>query len=77
MQWLARAAQIALLAVVYFGVAKASLLLAIPPGYATPVWPPSGIGLAALLLFGNRLWPGIWVGAALVNYRSTSRSSLQ
>ena len=68
MRWLARAAQIALLAAVYFVVAKASLLLAIPPGYATPVWPPSGIGLATLLLFGNRLWPGIWLGAAAVNF---------
>jgi diguanylate cyclase len=64
----------ALLLVAYFVAAKASLLLAIPPGYATAVWPPSGIALAALLLFGNRVWPGIWVGAALVNY--TVNSSL-
>ena len=68
LQWLARLAQWALLAAVYFTAAKASLLLAIPPGYASPVWPPSGIGLAALLIFGNRLWPGIWVAAAAVNY---------
>ncbi len=60
--------QVALLASVYVGVAKASLLLAIPPGYATAVWPPSGIALAALLLFGRRLWPGVWLGAAIVNY---------
>ena len=59
--------RIVLLAAVYFTAAKASLLLAIPPGYATPVWPPSGIALAALLLFGPRLWPGIWLGAALTN----------
>ena len=68
LQWLARIAQVALLAAIYFGAGKASLLLAIPPGYASPVWPPSGIGLAALLVFGNRLWPGIWIGAAIVNY---------
>jgi diguanylate cyclase (GGDEF)-like protein len=43
------------------------LSLAIPPGYATAVWPPSGIALAALLLWGQRLWPGIWVGSFLVN----------
>ncbi|HKQ26197.1 MAG TPA: MASE1 domain-containing protein [Burkholderiales bacterium] len=59
--------KIVLLAVVYFTAAKASLLLAIPPGYATAVWPPSGIALAALLLFGSRIWPGIWLGAALTN----------
>jgi len=56
-----------LLALIYFAAAEASLLLAVPPGYATPVWPPSGIALAALLLGGKRLWPGVWLGAALAN----------
>src|SRR5262249_2619536 len=37
------------------------------PGYATSVWPPSGIALAAILLCGPRVWPGVWIGAALVN----------
>ncbi|HZS68178.1 MAG TPA: MASE1 domain-containing protein [Burkholderiales bacterium] len=62
-----RALQVALLAVVYFTAAKLSLLLAIPPGYATAVWPPSGIALAALLLWGNRLWPGVWIGSFAAN----------
>lgn len=52
----------------YFAAAKASLIFAIPPGYATAVWPPSGIALAALLLWGVRAWPGVWLGAALTNY---------
>jgi hypothetical protein len=39
-----------------------------PAGYATAVWPPSGIAVAALLLLGNRAWPGVWAGAALVNF---------
>ncbi len=56
------------LAVCYFVAATASLLLAIPPGYATAVWPPSGIALAALLLFGARVWPGVWLGALLANF---------
>jgi integral membrane sensor domain MASE1 len=60
--------QMLLLAAVYFVAAKLSLQLAIPPGYATAVWPPSGIALAALLLWGTRLWPGIWLGAALINF---------
>jgi diguanylate cyclase (GGDEF)-like protein/PAS domain S-box-containing protein len=59
--------QASLLAALYFAAAKVSLLLAIPPGYATAVWPPSGIALAAALALGNRVWPGIWIGAALVN----------
>ena len=59
--------QVLLLALVYFVAAKLSLALAIPPGYATAVWPPSGIALAAMLLLGGRAWPGIWLGATLVN----------
>jgi diguanylate cyclase (GGDEF)-like protein len=59
--------QLGLLAGAYFLAGKLSLLLAIPPGYATALWPPSGIALAAALLAGTRVWPGIWIGAALVN----------
>jgi PAS domain S-box-containing protein len=62
-----RALQVALLAAAYFVAAKVSLLAAIPPGYATAVWPPSGIALAALLLWGNRLWPGVWIGSFAAN----------
>ena len=60
-------AQVTLIALVYVAVARLSLALAIPPGYATPVWPPSGIALAAMLLFGIRSWPGVWLGAAIAN----------
>ena len=66
--------QMTLLAALYFALAKLSLLTAIPPGYATSVWPPSGLALAAVLLLGQRVWPGIWVGAALTNL--TVQSSL-
>src|SRR4029077_4363493 len=59
--------QVVFIAGIYFVAARMSLALAIPPGYATPVWPPSGIALAAALLSGSRIWPGIWIGAALVN----------
>lgn len=51
----------------YYIAGRLGLLLAIPPGYATAVWPPSGIALAAVLLAGNRVWPGIWLGSFLVN----------
>jgi signal transduction histidine kinase len=60
--------QLAVLAVVYFVLAKASLALALPPGYATAVWPPAGVGLAALWLRGLGLWPGVWLGAAAAHY---------
>ncbi|MBV9360088.1 MAG: MASE1 domain-containing protein [Betaproteobacteria bacterium] len=62
-----RTAQAVLLAVVYFAAAKVSLLVAIPPGYATAIWPPSGIALAALLLWGIPLWPGAWIGSFAAN----------
>jgi signal transduction histidine kinase len=57
----------AILAAAYFAAAKLSLLVAIPPGYATAVWPPSGIAVAALLLAGSRLWPGVLVGSFAAN----------
>ena len=60
-------ARLILVAGSYFAAAKLSLFFAIPPGYATAVWPPSGIAVAAMLLFGNRVWPGVWAGVALVN----------
>jgi signal transduction histidine kinase len=60
--------QIAGIAAIYFAAAKLALLLAIPPGYATPVWPPAGIALAALMRGGPRLWPAIFIGASAVNF---------
>ncbi len=62
-----QAGQIVLLAGVYFAAAKLSLLFAIPPGYASPIWPPSGIAVAALLMLGARLWPGVWLGSLAAN----------
>lgn len=64
--------QVGLLAAIYFVAAKASLAFAIPPGYATAVWPPSGIALAAVLMLGERVWPGVWIGAALTNFTVAS-----
>jgi diguanylate cyclase (GGDEF)-like protein/PAS domain S-box-containing protein len=58
-------------AAAYFVTGKLGTYLAIPPGYATAIWPPSGIALAGILLFGFRAWPGILLGSILVNY-STS-----
>ena len=55
------------LAAAYGVVGKLSLLLAIPPGYSTAIWPPSGIALAGVLVYGTRVWPGIWLGSFMVN----------
>src|SRR5262249_5963033 len=58
---------IAALAAVYFFAAKLGLRLAFVNASATAVWPPTGIALAALLTFGPRVWPGIFVGAFIAN----------
>jgi signal transduction histidine kinase/integral membrane sensor domain MASE1 len=62
------AGRYALLALAYFAAAKLSLVFAIPPGYATAVWLPSGLAAAAVVSWGARCWPGIWAGAALANF---------
>src|SRR3954452_20326733 len=56
-----------LLFLAYFVTARLGLLLDAVAGFATLVWPPTGIALAALLLFGTRLWPGVLAGALCVN----------
>lgn len=61
------ATRILLIAVLYFVSGRLGLLLAVPPGYATVVWPPSGIALGALIIYGWRLWPGILLGSFLLN----------
>jgi integral membrane sensor domain MASE1 len=57
------------LAAIYLVTARLGLALALPPAEkAVAVWPPSGIALAALLILGYRLWPGIALGAFLANF---------
>jgi PAS domain S-box-containing protein len=55
------------LAAVYFAAAKLGLALAFQAEQVTAVWPPTGIALAAVLLFGYRVWPGIALGAFVAN----------
>src|SRR5262245_20728276 len=67
LHWADLPAKLAAVAVAYYVVGRLGLLLAIPPGYATAVWPASGIALAGTLIFGYRVWPGILLGSFLVN----------
>jgi integral membrane sensor domain MASE1 len=62
-----RLGTIAVLALSYFLAGELGLQLAIPDPGATAVWLPAGISLAAILLRGNRVWPGIFIGAFVVN----------
>jgi PAS domain S-box-containing protein len=63
----ARLLQIIGLAAVYFIAGKLSYFLAISPEYASVIWPPSGIALAGVLIYGYRVWPGILLGVLLIN----------
>ena len=56
-----------IVAVVYYLAAIMGLKLQLPGTNSSPVWPPSGIGFAAVMLWGYRVWPGIAVGAFLAN----------
>jgi PAS domain S-box-containing protein len=56
-----------LLCTIYVGTAALGLSLDALSGIATAVWPPTGIALAALTLYGARFWPGIALGALLIN----------
>jgi diguanylate cyclase (GGDEF)-like protein len=58
---------IVLLAVIYFIAGKLGLSLAFVHPSSTAIWPPSGIALAAFLLLGYRVWPGVLIGAFVVN----------
>ena len=64
---LSNLAVVVALAGVYFVGGKLGLQLAFVNRSATAVWPPTGIAFAALLVWGYRVWPGIWLGAFLVN----------
>jgi integral membrane sensor domain MASE1/anti-sigma regulatory factor (Ser/Thr protein kinase) len=55
------------LALAYFATAKLGLELAFATASVTAIWPPTGIALAALVLWGRGLWPGVLLGAFLAN----------
>lgn len=54
-------------AAVYYLGAKVGLKFAFINASATSVWPPTGIALAAFVLYGYRIWPAVAVGAFLAN----------
>lgn len=53
--------------VVYVLSAKLGLASAFVHPSATAIWPPTGVALAVLILFGYKLWPGIFLGALFAN----------
>jgi integral membrane sensor domain MASE1 len=55
------------LALAYLFTAKLFLSLATVHPSSASLWPPTGIATAALLVFGYRLWPGVFAGALIAN----------
>lgn len=53
--------------VIYFALAKGGLALASINPSATPIWPPTGFALAAMLLWGYRTWPAIFAASLIAN----------
>src|ERR1041385_3515355 len=58
------------LAGAYVAAAKLGIELSVAQGVITPLWAPTGIALAGLLLFGRTLWPAVAAGALIANATS-------
>lgn len=56
-----------LISLAYVVTGKLSLLLALPPGYVSPIFPPAGIAVAAAFIGGRRLLPWILLGSEILN----------
>lgn len=61
-------------ALTYFAAGKLGLNVAYIHPSASPIWAPTGIALAALILLGYDLWPAVAVGAFVLNYQVTGLS---
>jgi integral membrane sensor domain MASE1 len=59
--------QIGAVAALYYASGKLGLLQQLVRGQVTPLWPPTGVAMAGLLLLGLRIWPGIALGAFMIN----------
>jgi PAS domain S-box-containing protein len=61
---------VGIVALAYFLAAELGLSLASVHTNVSPVWPPTGIAIAALVVFGRRLWPAVLLGALAANLRT-------
>ena len=65
------------LAIVYFFAGLFTLALALPPTGAAPLWAPTGIALAAVLIWGYRLLPGVFLGDFFIGIYMTGSEGPQ
>src|SRR6516164_4519338 len=55
------------LTLAYIVTGKLALMLAVPPGYASPIFPPAGIAVACMLIGGSATLPWVFFGSLLLN----------
>jgi PAS domain S-box-containing protein len=67
-RWPGYVVRVALLAATYILAGRLGFTASAVHPVVSSAWPPSGVALAALLLMGTRFWPGIALGAFLVNF---------
>ena len=58
---------LAFVATLYLALGALGIWFAIPPGYASPIFPAAGFAVAALLFWGWRFWPAVWTGSLALN----------
>jgi diguanylate cyclase (GGDEF)-like protein len=58
------------IAVAYYLAGRLGLAMAIGPGRAAAVWPPTGVALAAFVMLGDWVWPAVYAGAFFVSLTS-------
>ena len=68
--------RLAAVAAIYVAAAKLGIELSVARGVITPVWAPTGIAIAALYVFGPRLWPAVAVGAFMANVTSDASAAV-
>ncbi len=69
--------EIAIIAVVYVGVASTALLVPAIAAVQSPLWPPTGLALAIILLRGYRIWPAIIIGSIAASAVATGALNAQ
>lgn len=68
--------KLAALALAYALTGWVALQIAVPPGYAAPIFPSAGIALSALLIWGQGLWPAVALGSLVVQFLVMWQSGL-
>ena len=69
--------EIAIIAVLYVGLASTAQLFPEVAAVQTPLWPPTGLALAIILLRGYRIWPGVFIGSLSATVLSAGLLTVQ